>query len=206
MRRLCLGILKPFVFLTFVLSSFAGPSAFAAFSPVALDILPPLQFPPDDFSITGVRLSALWGSHRNVYGFDFGVVGNVSQVEFAGIAVSGVFNMTKGTTTAIGTQFAGIANINSNKTTVIGLQIAGLANLNQASSSVVGVQFAVANLANFTQITGLQVGLYNRAQDVRGLQIGLVNRTDNLHGLQIGVVNFNAKGPFAVSPILNVGF
>jgi hypothetical protein len=192
--------------MTALLLFFVTAPAWAAFSPVALDILPPLQFPPDDFSITGVRASAIWGNHRNVYGFDVGVIGNVTQIEFTGIALSGVFNLTRGTTTAIGAQVAGIVNANMNKTTVIGIQAAVLANINEASSDVVGLQLAVANLSNYTQITGFQVGLYNRAQNVRGLQIGLVNRADSLHGLQIGVVNFNAKGPFAVSPVLNVGF
>jgi hypothetical protein len=50
------------------------------------------------------------------------------------------------------------------------------------------------------------VGLYNKAKEVYGIQLGLVNIADNLHGIQIGLVNFNAKGPFAISPILNVGF
>ncbi|MGZ3796156.1 MAG: LA_2272 family surface repeat-containing protein, partial [Pseudobdellovibrionaceae bacterium] len=74
-------------------------------------------------------------------------------------------------------------------------------------STVAGIQLALlANLSAFTDIYGLQVGLYNRAKDVYGLQVGLVNVTDNLHGVQIGLINFNHKGPFAMSPILNIGF
>ena len=88
-----------------------------------------------------------------------------------------------------------------------GLQFAGGANLNQAASEVWGVQLAaLANVAPFTDIYGLQVGIYNRAKDVYGLQIGLVNVADNLHGIQIGIANFNKKGPFEISPIINVGF
>jgi hypothetical protein len=90
---------------------------------------------------------------------------------------------------------------------VYGLQLALGANFNQAASKVVGLQFALlANIAPHTDIYGVQAGLYNRAKDVYGFQIGLVNVADNLHGIQIGLVNFNKKGPFAISPILNVGF
>jgi hypothetical protein len=80
-------------------------------------------------------------------------------------------------------------------------------NYNSAASSVSGLQAALlANIAPFTDIYGVQFGLYNRAKDVYGLQLGLVNVADNLHGVQIGLVNFNHKGTFVVSPILNVGF
>lgn len=176
-------------------------------SPVSVSVAPPVQFPPADFSVTGVRASALWGHHRNIYGVDLGLLGNITDQDFTGLAVSGLFNNTRGTTNVLGLQFAGITNINTNKTSVYGLQAALGANYNAAASKVAGVQLALlANVAPFTDIYGAQIGLYNRAKDVYGLQIGLVNIADNLHGIQIGLANFNHKGPFAISPILNVGF
>lgn len=188
------------------LISFVG-NARAAVSPLSVGILPPVQFPPDDFTVAGARISALWGEHRNVYGFDFAGIGNISEVSFTGLAVSGVFNMTHGQTTIVGLQLAGFTNINTQKTTVVGLQVAAGVNSNSAESSINGLQIAaLANLSGHTVVRGAQIGIYNKAQDVYGFQIGVVNSTTSLHGLQIGLLNFNEKGTFVVSPILNAGF
>ncbi len=181
-------------------------SAWAAQSPLSISTLPPVQFPPADYNVTGIRASLLWGQHRDVYGIDIGGLGNITEGKFVGIGISGLVNYTKGDTTITGLQFAGLANINKQKTRVFGLQAAILANYNSAASSVGGLQFALANLTDHTDIYGVQVGVYNRAQSVYGFQIGLVNVVQNLHGLQIGLVNINNTGVFKVSPILNFGF
>ena len=178
----------------------------AAVSPVGLGIVPPVQFPPSSYTITGFRVSVLWGASRDLYGIDLGVIGNMTSHTFTGIALAGGFNHTNGATTAIGTQLAGIANWNNNKTSVYGLQFAGILNMNKASSSVTGLQFALVNLSRHTTIYGLQAGIYNKAQKVYGFQIGLVNEATDLRGIQIGLVNFHHKGLFAVSPIINIGF
>jgi hypothetical protein len=180
--------------------------AHAFFSPLSVGILPPIQFPPSDFSITGARISLLWGHHRDIYGLDLGVLGNVTDQEFTGIGIAGITNITHGTTKAIGLQLAGVANVNTNKTSVYGAQVALGLNYNTASSSVAGLELALINLAPNTDIYGLQLGLYNKALSVYGFQIGLVNVTSSLHGVQIGLINFNHTGFFTVSPFLNVGF
>ncbi len=180
--------------------------AHALVTPLAVAIFPPVQFPPVDFSIAGARVSAFMGRHRNVYGIDLGVIGNRTEQDFVGIGVSGIFNHTTGLTTVLGLQAAGVTNINTQKTRVVGVQVS-LFNYNSAESSVVGFQIGpVANLSRHTSVYGMQVGLYNAARTISGFQIGLINSTDNLHGIQIGLVNFNRSGPFAVAPILNVGF
>ncbi|WP_413561219.1 LA_2272 family surface repeat-containing protein [Bdellovibrio sp. HCB209] len=178
----------------------------AAFTPLGVSIAPPVQFPPRDFSITGVRLNVLWGHHRDVYGFDLGVLGNITDQDFVGVGLAGGFNATYGSTTIIGLQLAGLGNYNQQKTTVVGLQAALFMNYNVAESSVSGVQLALANISPATSVYGVQLGVYNKARAVYGLQVGLVNMADNLHGVQIGLVNFNNTGPFKVSPLLNVGF
>ena len=198
---------KRIFILALLVSFFPIQEARSAISPLGVSILPPLQFPPSDFGVTGVRASVLWGKHRDLYGLDFGLIGNITEQDFVGIGVSGLFNITKGNTYIIGLQFAGITNYNVQKTKVVGFQLAGGMNFNIAESSVVGVQLApLGNIASHTTIYGLQVGLYNSAREVYGLQIGLINRTDNLHGIQIGLLNFNHSGTFVVSPIINVGF
>jgi hypothetical protein len=188
------------------LISFTARPASAAFSPIGISIVPPLELPPSDFTIVGARLSAGWGENISSYGLDVGGLGNITDQNFVGLAVAGGFNLNKGSSTIVGLQFAGITNVNENKTTVVGLQVAGLLNSNQAESSVAGLQVALANYAPYTHIMGVQAGVYNRAHIVTGFQIGLVNSTDVLHGVQIGLLNFNHQGLFAFAPILNVGF
>jgi hypothetical protein len=179
--------------------------SFAAVSPVAVGIYPPVQFPPDDFNVAGVRASVV-GQHRSVYGLDLALIGNTTDLTFVGVGISGIYNHTKGSTYALGTQFAGLGNYNSGKTTVIGLQAALLANVNRAESKVVGLQFSLANIGDHTDIYGVSAGLYNKADEVYGLQIGLINVANNLHGIQIGLINFHNKGLFVMSPIINMGF
>jgi hypothetical protein len=96
--------------------------------------------------------------------------------------------------------------VNVNKATVVGVQLAGIINSNVAESSIIGLEFAPVNLSPNTKVYGLNVGIYNRAQEVFGFQIGLVNMVEHLHGLQIGLLNFNRQGLFYVAPILNIGF
>lgn len=190
--------------LIFALFIFHTP-AHAMVSPLGLSIAPPLQFPGDSFDIAGARLNVLWGNHSSVYGFDLGAVGNYTRTNMVGVQAAGIFNYNAGAMTAIGLQVSGIANINVNKAHVVGVQ-AALFNGNYAESSVVGLQVGVINNAQFTDITGFQVGLFNKAATVRGFQIGLINMAKALHGLQIGLANFNSTGLFTVAPFLNVGF
>lgn len=188
-----------------VVSSHANASS--AVSPLAVGILPPIQFPSDEFTVTGFRFSALWGHHRDLYGFDFGVLGNITDQTFTGLAISGLANLTHGQTTIIALQGAGVLNLATQKMEVYGLQIAGGMNILEAESKVVGLQVAIlGNHSPNTNVYGAQLGLYNRARSVYGFQIGLVNFTKDLHGVQIGLINFNETGIFGVSPILNVGF
>ena len=191
---------------SFLLPFFSQSFAQAAISPLGLAIFPPLQFPPEDFTVALARVNVFWGQHQRVYGFDIGVIGSVTDVNFAGIAVAGVFNFNKGMSTIIGLQLAGITNVNVNKANIYGLQLAAGLNSNQAESTHIGAQLALINNSPFTHLGGVQVGLYNRALTVTGFQIGLINDTENLHGLQIGLINFHRKGLFYVAPILNFGF
>lgn len=180
--------------------------AASAITPLSYGIMPPVQFPSEDFAVTGLRLSLLYGHHRNVYGLDVGVLGNTTDQSFSGIAVSGLFNNTRGNTTVLGLQFADVTNINTGKTSVYGVQAALGMNYQSADSDVVGLQVAIANHAPFTDIFGFQAGLYNRAKEVYGFQLGLVNIAENLHGVQLGLINFNNKGLISVCPFLNIGF
>ena len=200
--------IRTLLLITIVLTavSIAMQSANAALSPLGFSIIPPIQFPPESFDITGARLSLIYGRHREVYGFDLGATGNTTDVGFTGIAASGLFNYNKGTTTVLGIQLAGITNINVNKANIYGVQLALGLNSNQAESRLVGLQLALVNYSPTMRVYGVQVGLYNRAQTVNGFQFGLINDTDVLRGIQIGLLNIHRRGLFSMAPILNIGF
>src|SRR5688572_15742119 len=78
--------------------------ASAAMTPLAVSIAPPVQFPPSNWDIVGLRLNALWGKHRDVRGIDLGLLANQTTGKFTGIAVAGGANITGGDTTALGLQ------------------------------------------------------------------------------------------------------
>lgn len=185
----------------------SSTQSFAAISPLGVAIVPPVQFPPSDFTVAGARASVLWGKHRTVYGFDVGVIGNMTELGFGGIGVSGIFNYNRGTANVIGLQAAGLANVNVNKARIFGVQVTAGINSNQAESTLVGLQIApISNYSPFTQVWGAQLGIYNKAREVYGFQIGVVNVAENLHGIQIGLLNFHKRGLFEVAPIINIGF
>ncbi len=198
--------MKYIITLLLAVVSIHSSQALAATTPLAVTTITPVQFPPSDFNIIGARVGLL-GHHRNMYGIDVGALGNITDQDFVGIAVAGLFNLTRGSTLALGLQGAGIANINGGKTRVVGLQIAGLTNINHTESSVIGLQIApLANLSSFTKIYGVQASLINKAHTVYGFQIGLYNYAEKLHGIQIGLINVHRQGFFGISPIINIGF
>ncbi len=190
--------------LTFLV--FGSLGAFAGtMTPLSIGLAPPVMFPPRNFTITGLRMSVLWGSHQYMYGLDLGGIGNITKYDFNGIAVSGIFNRTEGVTNIYGLQAAGILNSNMQKLKLVGLQVATV-NSNIAASTITGFQLALLNLGTYTKIYGIQAGIYNRADEVYGFQIGLINVVTTLHGMQIGFINFYTTGTFIVCPFLNFGF
>jgi hypothetical protein len=182
----------------FSLTMLIGTTGFAAVTPLSLGVAPPVQLPPQQYTITGARISLLYGNHSNVYGLDLGVVGNITQQNFVGIGLAGIFNATHGQTR--------VTNVNTYKIAIYGLQLALFANYNKGEAELFGLQVAAANVSEFTTVYGLQAGLFNKAKAVYGFQIGIVNMASSLHGVQIGLLNFNDTGLFKVSPFLNVGF
>lgn len=126
-------------------------------SPIAIDLFPPVQLPSSEFEVTGLRLSVV-GKNRGVSGLDIGLLGNMTDQSFSGIAIAGLFNYNK------------------TAADIIGLQVAGLANLNGIASSLYGVQIGLYN--KVSKVYGLQIGLINVAKELHGIQIGLINFND----------------------------
>lgn len=200
-----------FIFFSFTVA-FASEAA-ASKSLIGVALFPPAQVPDSESEVTGLRFG-LFGKHSGVYGIDLGLVGNATDNEFQGLAISGIFNRNYGETTIIGLQAALVANINAVKSKVYGFQIA-LVNINTQSvqkefitgfGQTFGSSYGSEYGAEVGAIYGAQIGIYNSSAEVYGFQIGLVNFAKKLHGLQIGLLNFNSSGPFNVCPFFNVGF
>lgn len=183
-----------------------GAKSHAANSPFGLAIVPGIQYPSDDYILAGMRVGVLWGTQAEVYGLDIGGLGNVTNTAFGGTAISGIFNLNRGSADVWGLQFAGIGNFNLGATNVHGLQLSLLMNYNPGETSIKGFAIAPLNLGPATKVYGMQIGIYNSASEVYGLQIGLINTAKTLRGVQIGFLNFHESGIFQVSPLLNIGF
>lgn len=134
--------------------SFPAVAANSDVTPLEVALFPPLQLPSTDYSVKGLRLSVV-GVNREAFGLDLALLGNVTNVMFKGIAISGLFNY------------------NGAGATVAGLQLAGIANINSGHNSVYGLQLAAFNRAG--TVYGLQLGLINIAEELHGIQIGLFN-------------------------------
>lgn len=163
-------IYRNFLTLALLIISSLGPIQAAAVNadttPLEVGLFPPLQLPNSNFSVTGLRLTVV-GVNREAAGLDVALLGNVTNVGFKGLAISGLFNYNRG------------------NSSVIGLQLAALANINTGHSDVYGFEIAAYNYAG--TVHGLQIGLLNIANELHGVQIGLfnINKKGPFHGSPI---------------------
>lgn len=129
------------------------------------------------FSTTGDVIS----QNSVVNGLSFGGIINLNLKQ-NGLSVGGVYNYAYKTN---GMQIGGLvaSSIWSN-----GLQVG----LSTQSLQHKGVQLGAYNY-NKDYLSGIQFGLFNRANNVYGIQIGIFNSTKLLRGLQIGLWNKNGR-------------
>lgn len=179
---------------------YPAPASSAGVLPISIGLIPPAQFPAEDWDVMGLRLNIFVGQHNNVGFIDLGVLGNLSDGDVMGLEIAGVWNQVAQNAQAI--QIAGIGNRVLGQ--IKGLQLAGVVNYGNLSADVQGLQLACANIAGGME--GIQVGLFNRAEEVSGLQVGVINMTRNMSGLQLGLVNIisDSNVPFMI--VLNVAF
>lgn len=80
-----------------------------------------------------------------------------------------------------------------------GVQCAGLVN---RACYLDGMQVGlVFNYA--VQCSGIQLGCWNRSDELHGFQLGALNRADELHGFQVGIFNQARKGSGIQIGLLN---
>jgi hypothetical protein len=145
---------KFFSFLNVVLViafSFVAQSAMAESDskPIQLSLFSPIQIVPEQNSISGIRLSLLYGKNASVTGFDWGLVSHNTS------------GMSKGV------QFGLVGLVDANFT---GWQNTAV---NITKGEMEGFQWGIVNYAGHAN--GFQLGLVNYAVTMHGLQIGLVN-------------------------------
>jgi hypothetical protein len=128
--------------------SFSTPAP-AQSKPVQLALFNPIQIHPETNSISGVRLSLLYGKNTSVTGVDLGLVNQNTDGE------------------SVGWQ-CGLVGLNEDKFT--GLQ-SSIVNLTDRYSE--GVMLGFYNYAG--NMNGVQIGFINNAGSMNGLQIGLIN-------------------------------
>ena len=169
-----------------------------AWSPVAISLYSPFQWPRAEADIMGLGLNVFAGEYHNVYGVDIATIENVVSNCAAGIQLAGFFNESD---TAYGYQLAAFKNsanelvggqvslVNINKCYGSWLQVGGLVN---SSGFFEGAQ--VAGFGNFAySCKGLQInGLGNDAEEMTGFQIGAINLASEMSGFQIGAFNSDA--------------
>jgi hypothetical protein len=117
--------------------------------PIQLALINPVQIVPESNSISGLRISLIYGKNRNMTGFDWGLVssttGNQVGIQWGGVGITeGDFN---------GWQHNFVSITRGN---FLGLQ-SGFVSYN--ASKVNGLQFSVVNYA--ATLNGVQLGLIN---------------------------------------------
>lgn len=85
--------------------------------------------------------------------------------------------------------------------TPIRLSFAGPVALPWGNWNVKGLDVGIWNDAD--EMDGLEIGVVNTTYRMRGLQVGVVNVTRNAYGMQIGVVNVIRSNDVPFFPVIN---
>ncbi len=188
--------------LFFVISIFSFAS-----NPVMLSLPGHNNFPEGSDSVSGARLSLLYGEAQDVKGLNLSILG-ISEVEnFTGLDLGWFFGASK-----VNNEFKGVglSFVNWHEGHDTGANIAFVNMVNDVNGvNLGGVNYTrgVSNinigLVNFNEYESLiDIGFVNYSAYTT-FQIGLVNATKNLDGLQVGLVNYAENGIFPVLPLVN---
>ncbi len=153
-----------------------------AYTPFMLSLVTPLQVPPRDFNVGGLRINAIYGECHDFDGLDLSAL------------------VGRATGHANGFQAALLANVVEGDG--FGLQAGAV---NYVKGEYAGLQLGVcANYAEKAKV--LQIGFYNGAEHIEGMQIGVINTTRTMIGIQIGLINVIQDNDVPFLPIINCYF
>lgn len=133
----------------FFIIFFIPKETFSQEKPIQLALFNPVQIFPENESITGLRISILYGKNRNVSGFDWGFVNSTTGKQ-------------------VGVQYGFVNLVDGG---FLGLE-AGFVNV--TDSQFEGLQWGFVNYHK-GKVSGLQLGFVNYARSMKGIQIGLIN-------------------------------
>ncbi len=161
---------------------------------------PDLQLVDANEDVRGLRINFVYGENANMSGVDLGIVNSTTE-NFVGFGWAPGANLVGGD--AVGIQWTWIYAHTAGEFT--GWQSGVVARISGAGSS--GLQSGWINLVE-ADLTGVQIGLFNRAESIRGVQLGFVNWAERLDGgIQIGFVNYARNSDiFPILPIVNWQF
>ncbi len=160
----------------------------------------PVQLPPADWTVKGLRLNLIYGESFGMYGIDLGLVG-YTRDSGAGLSVYPAVNWTENDYT--GLQISGLSNVTCGNGA--GLALSGVVNYSrgrytggQLSLINFNGEFLGAQIGGFNYDKGLcwgfQLGFANAAvNEYHGWSMGLVNYAERLYGFQFGGVNIAAE-------------
>ncbi len=151
-----------------------------SYTPFMLSFVTPLQGPPRDFDVGGLRISGIYGECRDFDGLDLGFVG-------------------RATGHGNGLQSCAVNLVDGDG---VGLQANWLVGF--VKGEYAGFQVGTVNYAAKAQ--ALQIGFYNGSEYIQGLQIGVINITRQMIGMQIGLVNVVQDNDVPFLPIINCSF
>lgn len=153
-----------------------------AYTPFMLSLVTPLQVPPRDFNVGGLRINAIYGECHDFDGFDISALAGRATGHANGFQASLLANIVDGDG--------------------FGLQAGAV---NYVKGQYAGLQLGLC--ANYAEkAKALQIGFYNGAEHIEGMQIGVINTTRTMIGLQIGLVNVIQDNDVPFLPIINCYF
>ena len=117
------------------------------FTPFALSLISPIQFPSSAVPVWGIAIDGLYGKYTNIWGLQAGLVGR-TQDQY-GLSVTAV-SIVEGR--------------------MGGMQVGAFYSL---SKEIYGMQIGLVNQAD--RVIGMQIGLVNSCKRLTGVQIGLWN-------------------------------
>ncbi|PTQ08904.1 phaC PHA synthase [Vibrio splendidus] len=168
-----------------------APAAFAS-SPVMFSTINGFNAPDSD-AVGGVRLALLHGQVNDVKGVDLAVVGMSETQTTTGVNL-GIFGAHKVNQEMTGASL-GIFNWNPGKTTGLNLGAVNITN-DVKGANVSFVNYSEGNTmvdvgaANLSEVSTVQVGIFNKTTKIEGVQIGLINCADNGFFPCFPIVNF----------------
>lgn len=157
----------------------------------ALSLFDPAQFPDNERSIHGARLTLIYGNNHDLYGADFGgLIWPFSVNRLTGELRGGQWGLANWVDgDMVGAQFGPVNRVGGQATGFQG----GAFNISTRSGRFLA-QWGFVNVTAHEH-RGFQLGMLNHAGRITGAQVGLINHAVELDGVQVGLINVRQRPP-----------